>query len=241
MIRSFKALGVLLTAALAIGAVIAASGTEATNTPKFRSDGDWVTYDATGGDDTLTINGGTLTCKTIHYHGKQESAVEATELPTMTLHPTFTNCTTTALGSPATVSMNACDLKFRVADTDGGSHKYKGSVDLECMGGSAVTIDLWISEKSHKEMVTPPCTVEIPPQSNIKTIKYNVHTTPGPKNIVVEGTLEGITYKMIKNNAFAMCPGVPGELRHDGVYHITSPVTLIGTNAKGEETDLWIG
>jgi hypothetical protein len=157
MVPKLKALGLVLAAVIAIGAVIASAAQAGTFTA--------AKYPATltgtqlsGHSFEFLGTGGTVTCKKTSFHGLLEAAAVTT-----TITPTYEECTTTG-GIEVVVKRTGCDFLFHVGETL-AMHKVAGSMDVVCGAGAGIDFE---------EPATG-CVMKITPQE-VGGLIYTNHT-----------------------------------------------------------------
>ncbi|HEX9967947.1 MAG TPA: hypothetical protein VGB06_08365 [Solirubrobacterales bacterium] len=168
MPRKVKAVGLALTAALALIA-LAASSASATN-PRFHSE---VAHTSLTGEqeirNTFSVNAGTIHCSTATFAG---TAAEATTTQ-LTIAPTYNGCklTTVTLETlEATVDMNGCHYLF----TPGGQ------VHLTCPSAPI-------------RVTAPLCTVSVAPQT-VEKVDYTNVGEGTTRSVTVTSTATSLTY-----------------------------------------------
>ena len=218
MIRNLKA---LLLASMAIAAVSAVTASAASAVPLFKSELANTVITATGDGTGKTAHavfdaaGGTVTCNEAHLNGTQTGATA--EVVTLTAE--FTTCT--FLGQVATVSMEACDFRFH-ANGDVDVHKHNGG---ECE-----------HHKKGIKIITPGCTVIVPEQTGLKSIKYhNIVGATGKKEITAEPNVTTITY----GQSGPACPtqGHPTTTHENGLF-TTGNAIIKGFSHAGVQTNI---
>jgi hypothetical protein len=227
MIRKLKALGVAITAVLALSAV-AASGAQAfeftsSNTAKA------------GHPHEHTISHGTQTTSHVFTAGEGfggiscavaefEGTGTGTDTTVRSL-PTYENCKD-SFGRTAHVSTNGCEYEFH-AKVKVNSDLYTGTSNLLCPTGKSITVEI----TSSGSVV---CTVHIGPQTGISPIKFELGTSQ-PTDIVVNS--EAANVKSTTTGGFFSC-GVSEGSHTDGTY--TGKTTVTGINTFNEPMDLTI-
>ncbi len=219
MIRNLKA---LLLVSMAVAAMSAVTASAASAVPLFNSE--LATTTITGSQDgtsktghqVFDAAGGTVTCSEVTLHGTQNGPTA--EVVTLTAH--FTGCT--FLGQVATVDMKACDFRFHA----------NGDVDVHDDSGLSGNC------KHHEQGITitiPGCTVIVPEQTGLKSIKYhNIVGPTGTKEITAEPLVSNITY----DSMGAACPKQPAGTYNDGLF-TTGNAIIKGTNpTTGAKTNI---
>jgi hypothetical protein len=152
----------------------------------------------------FTIEGGLSTkCKKATFEG----TVGATEVSTLEVTPSYSECT--AFGLSATVNMHSCKYKFL---EPAGSGPFTGNLNLVC-GSEPATI------------TAGTCEVTVTSQENRGTLTYNNEAT-SPKTVLVEANVTGLKYTKVKDGF--LCPLSGTGTREDGTY-------TGNTTAKGFE------
>lgn len=207
--RTLKALGIALMAALAMSAVVAAAA-QAKDTGNFtEANGEYPAH-LTGEDEAGKLNAFTtpgvsadaaVECSEATYTGELEK--EAFEV---TITPTYHGCENQE-GRDVTVTTNGCAYIF-----DGN-----GTVDIECPDGKEIEVHVYsFFDPNHEG--TPVCTVKVPEEGNQNLHKVTYTNEEG--KVTVEGTVEEITYTWE-----GLCGS--GEAS-DGVYHVNVIVESAG-------------
>ncbi len=140
MIRNLKALGLAVVAVLAMSAVVASAASAETGTVTAESYPAKLTSTQVGTNELSIGNGARkVSCTTATVSGELTAATT-----TLTLTPTYTNCTSTG-ALPATVTLNGCDYLLhptKVTATTG-----TGTVDVVCPAGKEITVDIYSSSE----------------------------------------------------------------------------------------------
>ncbi len=216
MIRNLKVLMLTMMAASAVTASAAQAA------PLFNSELAattlTATQDATGGKahQVFDFAGGTLTCNEAHLHGTQNGF--AAEVITLTAE--YTNCI--FLGQVALVQMNACDFRFFA----------NGAVDVH------KDTNLSGNCKHHEQgmkILIGSCTVTIPEQTGLKTVKYiNITGATGKKEITMQQAISNITYDSTGIGCFKQ----PAGTYNDGLI-TTGNMIIKGTDPlTGAQTNI---
>jgi hypothetical protein len=159
MTRKLKRLGLLLAAALVIGAL--ASATASAETLHFFAESLPATLKGTSAEDVLTTTVGTVKCKEATYSGSQGEQ----ETTTVEVEPVYSGCT--AFGFPGEISANGCKYRLKGGEIESGNRE--GTLDVVCPAGKEITVVA-------KSGSTTKCTLHLPAQSNLGTVTFtNVH------------------------------------------------------------------
>ena len=178
MTRKFKVLGLAPFATLAMGAVMA-SAASATEFTAEKYPVTYSGYSLAGAGGTLTVDGFEVKCEESTLSGEAQQAST-----TVTLSPTFSQCT--AFGLSSSVTMNGCDFLLHLGTTGGDA-----TVDLVCPAGKDVTIDAGGGA----------CVSHIPSfTGKAKVALSNVHP-----NIEGKATVSGIKVSLTDVSSF-FCP-----------------------------------
>jgi len=105
----------------------------------------------------------TVECSKAQFSGTLSGASS-----TVTLTPTYSECTSSGL--PATITMNGCDYVFRGENKVNGD-SFLGSVDLVCPAKSVVELHVYSSLANHAAG-TSLCTATLSPAGILNTIRY---------------------------------------------------------------------
>jgi hypothetical protein len=168
MIRNLKALGLVLAAVCAMGALMASGAQARTFTAS--------SYPASGSggqktEHVFTVQGQTVKCAKANFTGELKAASHS-----ITIFPTYTECT--AFGFlEATVTMNSCHYEFTIADSS-TVPPTTDSVHIRCTkAGDTITV------------VGGTCTVHIPEQTPTVNVVDYANSEGG---VLVTSTVEGI-------------------------------------------------
>lgn len=204
MIRSFKALGLALVAALALSALAASS---ASAVPAFTAvPGEYpATFKGSYvGSSLFTLEGfRNVECETAALEGTIHSKEEA-ERSELTVKPTYAKCTATILGSkdPATVTLNGCDFRLTYTSEALGAIAAEGwevtgqLAHLECPVSKQIEIHVFTTEANDREN-KPLCTYGIAAQTPGGSIDYKLLE----KNAEGDGTSGRINWTITSGTA----------------------------------------
>jgi hypothetical protein len=221
MTRNLKVLGLAAAVVLAMSAV-AASG--ASGKIQFKAS----QYSKTGvvakEDPTITLSGGSILCKVLQLEGKLTEPSS-----TMSVAPTFTECT--AFGLAMTAKMNGCEYLIH-ANEHVSTDTYAALLDLVCPAGKTAEI----------QIPSISCTITFLPATGYSGLKLKNNTNEAPKadDIAVSGSVGKMKYEY---HGF-FCPD--NTVAHaDGIIHMENqktgePITLTA-NAGKESVDLEVG
>jgi hypothetical protein len=228
MIRKLKILGLVLTAILAMSAVVASASqatagsfTWANGTVKLD-----MTQDTASPSQRFVIDAGATECNEVHgsavVTGTSSTDVHATSI---TYQNSGSADTCPSSIGTATFNMNGCGYTFTAGTTLNAMETTAGELHIVCPAGQQIT-------KTKAGL----CTVEIPGQ----TIKgghtvYRTITNVGGAGIhavTAEFTVSGITY----DQTGIFCPNGGTKHASNGTY--TGKVTITGTNASGNQTSV---
>jgi len=229
MIRNLKALGLALVAMMAFGAVMA-SGASAQNgqlTPveliqteteggethihagKTLEEPFTLTGEEVGAasENRLTAFGSRVQCPGSTYTGHKYEVTPHELIPygaeTVTITPHYVNCTATALGFPATVTMNGCDYGLHLEGTTGGETTYGVLATLECPNGGP-QVHIYKLGTEHKEENLK-CTLTIDPNEEGYKGLHATDETNG--HVRLNGTVGGIKVTQHEGPAGGCLPG----------------------------------
>jgi len=211
MIRSFKILGLLVVAALAMSAAIASSAS-AEVTFTCSSYECKATGSNTLGNEKFTTEAGTVECDS-HFVVEEYGTLIGTGLQaastTATVTPTYTNCVAFGfLG--ASVNMDSCDFVFHATEKI-ALNVYKHHVDVVCTNaGDAITI------------TAGTCTLDVPAQTGLTTVKT---TNLANGTVTVQPEVNNITINVTKDGIGCPFNGTGHKL---GSYHGDVVVSRIG-------------
>jgi hypothetical protein len=178
MTRTFKQIGLVLTAALAISAV-AASAAQA---GEFTAE----KYPATMTGMQLEnhqfkFKMGTVICKTASFHGELAGPANM-----LTLSAAYGECTTGG-GAAVNVNMTSCDYRLNAGETV-VEDIVEGSLDIVC-GEAGDGIDFIVPATG--------CVVKVQAQNGLNSLTYTDKTAE--KDFDVDIALTGISYKQNAN------------------------------------------
>jgi len=117
--------------------------------------------------DEFVTTAGVVKCTTATYTGTIGGSST-----TLTVTPAYSGCT--FAGFPATVEVNGCDYLFHVS----GGTSTEGVVDIICPSGKEITVVA-------KSGAIVKCTLHVPPQSGLGTVRYT--------NLGIAGATEEVT------------------------------------------------
>lgn len=190
MTRNLRALGLALLAAFALGALAVSAASAHT----FKSENAPVTLHATQvSNQTFTVTGHSVVCKNATFHGS--STNKANE--TVTLSPTYTNCTFGELEAAVTVP-STCNFVLHSATPTTNM----ALVDIECNHGGPIVINVGgICEIRIGDTHPPTMTTVNQGLSGVKytNIAGNGTTT---REIEVEATVDNVSDVVIGSLCF---------------------------------------
>lgn len=215
MIRNLKALGFALLAVFALSATTATIAS-AQEQGKLLSDKK-VAVTLTGEDEkesknSMTAFGYTVKCPKSTYVGHKvgdASQLIPHESTEATIAPTYSKCTTTAIGTTwsTTVNMRGCDYVFHIGKTTGEQKPtvktFGVTADVVCPNGEGITISAYeLTDPKHEK--APFCTVRIPPQKGIAGAHITSELTT--THFYVEGSFEKIEVIRKGSGTSIFCP-----------------------------------
>lgn len=218
MVRNLKSLGWALAAVLAIGAMAVTSTASAA--PKLTAVPEQypVTMKAAQTvTNVLELEGTRATeCSTVTFEGTVGGKSEA-ENSSISVHPTYANCTTTILGNkdPTTITTNECTVRLPFTETTTGGIAQEGwevtgkNAFLDCEPSKPIEIHVFASTTKH-EAKQPLCTYDLSWQ-----------TLPGD-----------VDYKLVDKNAEGAATSGRIKLTITGVEAIKTSGTV--TNCGGQ-------
>jgi hypothetical protein len=211
MTCNLKALGLMLVAALAVGATLAPA---AQAQAEFKAESYPTT--ATSQSEATWGFGGPLDFYCADAHWQHEMA-GASKTATVTM--AYSNCT-----FGGTVTMNGCKYVF-TAGVQFLVDRFTGTMDISCPGANKIVI------------VAGTCEVQIGNQTNRKELQSVDETEASPKKLIeTQVAVEKAKYNVTKDGALCPLPGL-GE-KEDGEY--SSIATLTGDDGKGNPVGIWI-
>ena len=225
--RSFKALGLALVAALALGAVV---------TSAAQAEGKFIAgkYPAalTGTSTTvhtLSIAGGVrkISCSTNSFTGELTAAAEST-----TIYPTYLLCTSTG-GLPVHIYPNGCSYTWAVSKLESATTA-SGTEALNCAAGQKYEYPVYASAQKEFEN-DPICIYAIAPQGPLGTLSY---TDVGSGSTASVNVTRNVTLEVeVKKGLKLVCGAKTGEMT-TGTY--TGSLNMVAKNG-GVQTGLSVG
>jgi hypothetical protein len=232
MIRRFRILGVVITAALALSA-LAGPAAEAQNAR------------LTVGAGAVQVSGGQLTQNLLKINGTREfkcnTATTVGPVPsgtqtTLTLSPTYANCSANVLGErPATITFPAsCDYVFHATEPSGGT--YTADVDLACSSGDVV-IHVYSNHTNHTAGV-PICTYTIPAQVGLGTMTLT-NKAGAVDDVEADINLTGITGTWTGPHLTCYGAGAPANTHFNNMT-LEGTATLQAKDVNGNSVNLTV-
>lgn len=212
MIRSIKALGLGLLAALAVSAVAAPT---ASANPKFHSEfaGIFLTGGQTGiVANVLTTDLGEMKCNVVNFTGTQAPMTTTT----MTLKPIYDECQ--MAGENAVVTLNGCRYTFHLEEQ---TEPVEARMGIECPMGQELEID------------TPECTITIPPQSPLKEVTFTNEGAGTTRSVIADLNVSGLHY--VEHGAGCASQKQTTE---NGTY--TGAITVKGEDSEENHVGIWV-
>jgi hypothetical protein len=175
----------------------------------------------THGNTTIVTEAGTATCEHT-VHGELSVASQ-----TLTLKPTFTNCTAFGFAS-ATVAVEGCDYLYHVT-TKLAADKYQAHMDIVCPAGKSIKI------------TTGTCKMEIKGQTGLTTVDFDDMTTmpESGNDVTLTDTVTGVAYTVTEDGF--LCPFAGTGAKVNGEFKSHQPLTLKGFNQSGVQQRFDIG
>jgi hypothetical protein len=212
MIRSLKALGLGLLAALAMSAVATSA---ASANPKFHSEfaGIFLTGGQTGMvANVLTTDLGEMKCNVVKFTGTQGAMTTTT----MTLTPKYEEC---KIGNQnALVTLNGCRYTFHLEEQ---AEPIEARMGIECPAGEKIEID------------TAECTTTISPQEPRKTVTFTNEGEGTTRSVVADLNVSGIHY--VEHGAGCASQK---ETTENGAY--TGVITVKGEDSEENHVGIWV-
>ena len=227
--RSFKALGLSLVAALALGAVV---------TSAAQAEGKFIAgkYPAalTGTSTTphtFTMAGGAreITCNSATFSGELAAASEAVAISSV-----YTACFSKPGSVPIWILANGCSYTWSVAKLESPTTA-SGAEALNCPAGKEY--EYYVFENAMKQVEgIPMCIYGIPPQGAVSTLSYTNQGSGSTANVDVTRNVTGLTVN-VKKGLKLLCGAKTGETT-TGAY--TGSLNLVAKNG-GVQTSLKVG
>jgi hypothetical protein len=200
MIRGLKLFLPILIAVFAVNAAAASMAAAQFTQGELTSDGA-VRYTGTNeeGNSRLTAFGLKLECHGHVEGGKQNETEEVSAgkfrhklvteaLTTLTLQPTFSGCSGTIgeTTTPATVTMNGCDLLLHLTTTDPANPGwYKVDADAVCPAEKEIEVHVYTSA-AHSSTI---CTIKIKAQAGLQG---GLATNIAGGKVTLKGPIKGV-------------------------------------------------
>lgn len=214
MIRTFKILGIALSAVFAMSGAAASS---ASANPFFHTEfaGTILTGGQTGlVANVLTTDLGEMKCKVVQFSGSQAAQTTTT----MTLKPKYEEC---KIGmTNATVTLNGCAYTFHLEEQE---EPVEARMGIECpfAGGK---IEIHAGE----------CTITVPAQEPRKTVTFTNEGEGTTRSVVADLNVSGIHY--IEHGAGCASQTQTTE---NGTY--TGVITVKGEDSEEHHKGIWVG
>jgi hypothetical protein len=214
MNRNFKALGIAILAATAIG-VLSVSVAQA-SFPLFHSEAEDTVLTGSQGQvvaNILTTDLGELKCKHVTFGGTQGVFTTFT----MTLKPKYEEC---KIGEAnAVVTVNECAFVFHLGES---TEPIEAQMDIECVDGNQIVVH------------TEECSITIPPQAGLKKVTFTNEGEETTRSVVADLNLEEIHY--VEHGAGCASQT---ETTENGTY--TGRITVTGEDSEQVHIGLWVG
>jgi hypothetical protein len=223
MTRKLKAIGLALLATAAIAALIVSNASAEEEIEGAQGTLTAAEYPATvdgteenaAGTNAFTIFGEKIVC-----NGSTFSSSIAKATTTVTLAPTYNNCSTGGGGHKVTITMNGCDFVIHIEGTTTTiKDNYFNTLDIICPAGKEIEIHKYVNATN--ELLGVSCLWTIGEQKGLRRGKVTNDTTN--KDLLLEKS-----YKKIVAHQHGACG--EGETT-EGEYDVS--ITLKGTNGKG--------
>ncbi len=245
MIRSFKALGVALVAALALSSLLASAASAAPKWTPVPSEYPVTVKGTQSTSNILELEGGrTLKCSTATYEATLNNKVEAEESK-LTVKPTFSGCTTSILGNRdlTTITLNGCDFLFTYTETTTGTIASEGwevtgkELHIQCPVGASIELHVFVNETEDLDNAAL-CTYKIGAQTPAGDLDYKL-TEKDVNNDGTSGdfkwTVTGITTTRASGTA-TNCGAASQSAKLTGEVKVEA-FNSLGTMLRGEFED----
>jgi hypothetical protein len=223
MKRNLKALGLVLAATFAFSAM-AASAAQANwvFTPEVKPaviEGEQIMHKQTNGEEgnyfEITGKKSKVRCTGAKYLG----TTEALETEDVTVHPTYTGCSTATGGFPVTVDTKGCDFTL-TGETDASK---RGKVHLICETGSDISITI----------PSINCTITIHEQT---PTAGGVTYTQNGTHVDATAEVTGITYEVLNPEERVLCTAAAGKNKAEANdSDLLTKITVVAFEDKGTE------
>jgi hypothetical protein len=197
MTRRLEIFGVALVAVIA--SAFAASVSQAT--PQLVAG---ITVHGTGENvgEAFTVDGVTTQCQVSHYTGTAINGATS-----ITLTPTYTNCTLAGTGLTVHVKTSGCGYLMQLTGKSGAT--YNSTVDIECPAGAAILI----------EGTGTSCEAAVGAQTGLS----NVAVTNDATDVTIKPNVTGIAATVVKDGF--LCPFNGTGPKTGGKYVTSSDIT----------------
>jgi hypothetical protein len=227
MIRKLKALGLALTAVLAMSAVVASASQAAAGSFTYgagtvKLD---VTQDLTSPSHRHTFDAGSFACNEFHGSATAFNASDVHLTAVTYQNSGSADTCPTGLGVE-TINMNGCGVTLTAGETLNAMETTAGELHIVCPGTTQISWGVFPGA----------CTIDIPAQ----TVKgghttYRTITNAGGAGIhavTAEFTISGITY----DQTGIICPNGGTKHASNGTTNVN--LTITGTDASGKQTSV---
>lgn len=214
MLRNLKILCLAVFGALALGAV-GAPAASAVPQFHFESEHTILTGTQTTGLE-LTFDAGKVKCGTANFDGTSSMLTTTT----ITLNPTFANCTIKKgeAEAEAEITFNGCAFLFHVGPNE---EHLTGATGIECP-------DFVI------EIHAPQCTITVPQQGPFLTsVTFTNEGAETTRSVVLDLTVGGIHY--VEHGA-----NCANETQTTNNGSLTGRITVTGENTMGAHRGIWV-
>jgi hypothetical protein len=232
MIRSLKALGLVVIAALALGAMLDSVAPANTGTGVFTCGKTPNTHTSctlhgglTGAENFFEAAGQKTTCE--NQGVTYTSAATGTNNDfTLTAH--FKDCAQEGL--PVTVNMNGCTVTTTQPTTTGVGSQYDGTADIVCPAGQTVDIETFLFGTPTGSHSVNVCTIKVLPKNGLTNTTAVAGTSGGKDAIAVNVNVTNLKYERSGS-----CGAASGENAR-----LVGALTWTAKSLAGEPEDVWL-
>jgi len=175
--------------------------------------------------DKFITTAGSVECEKATYHG----TISEKTTSTVTVTPSYTNCTVFGILTHEPVHMNGCTYQFHV--DPGNTNVTTGTVDILCPVGKEITV-------TGGSGGTNKCVVHVPAQNNVGGVTFsNVGSLPN-REVHVAVNITTLKYSHTKGTGLGACTAGSAV---NGKYEGTAVVKGEETTSPFAQTDIFVG
>jgi len=230
MSRKLRIFGIAALAIFALGAISAQAALAVPEFTSFnRNNGKVEAVSVTGTQTTpleytFSAGGMAIKCTTAGFSG-----TFAGQATTLSVTPSWANCTTNGGFNPVDVRVNGCKFEFSIIAKE-VADVYSGQFAVKCDATKKIEFEVRTEDGLSRK-----CLDTIDPQMGITSVTYTDDTTPKPEDFTIKMGTTNLANTT--DDEKAKC-GVNQELHKDGAFVGTT--TMQGSNAKPEGIDFTV-